>query len=135
MEEKGIYAFHDFTDAGGARFETADAMWDFLVANKGALSYSFRGTTVHARPDRKTYEEEGEAKKNKNVSKLVRILIENHGGDGATLKQTRLSAKYPQGIVRWKGDDDKWETVGEWRARSGMGSPSRTTIKQQEGKE
>ena len=49
------------------------------------------------------------------VGKLVRVFIEQHEGDAASV-QKRLDAKYKSGIVFWKGDDGKWKQVAEWQA-------------------
>ena len=44
----------------------------------------------------------------KAVKKVVRLLIEKHGGDGPAVKN-QMQTNYPKGLVGWKG-----EVVAEW---------------------
>ena len=46
------------------------------------------------------------------------MLIEQNGGGGPQIKK-RIDAKYKVGIVWWKGDDNKWNKVAEWKDEQG----------------
>ena len=87
-------------------------MWEYLTRNKGQHEYQHHGRRLYIRAgvERGSTDDE---KKQKAVRKVVRALIERHGGDGKTVKP-RIDAKYAMGAVWWKSDDGKWEKVAEW---------------------
>ena len=53
-------------------------MWEFMVKHKGKLQYEALGTTVYANPDG-LYDPS--PNKTKSVRKVVRMIIEEQGGD------------------------------------------------------
>jgi hypothetical protein len=93
-----VFAFGKFVERGAARFTTEERMWEFMIENKGKLQWQVPGTTVYANPDAV---HDPFPDKTKAVRKVVRLLIETHGGDGASIKKD-ITANYKQGKVWWK---------------------------------
>ena len=58
---------------------------------------------------------DGNQDKERAVKKVVRVIIEANGGDGATLKK-EIETNYPRGTVLWKG-----ERVAEWTEDKAIG--------------
>ena len=48
----------------------------------------------------------------------ARSLKQTGAMDGAAIKK-RIDSKYKIGIVWWKGDDNKWNKVAEWKDEQG----------------
>jgi hypothetical protein len=93
-----VFAFGKFAERGAARFLTEERMWEFMVANKGKLQWQVPGATVYASPDSV---HDTSPDKTKAVRKVVRLLIETHGGDGAKVKKD-IAANYKKGKVWWR---------------------------------
>jgi hypothetical protein len=105
-----VYAFGKFAERGAARFKHESQMWDFLKEHRGTLNFDVNGTTVYANPDSM---HNPFPDKTKAVRKLVRLLIEQNGGDGAKVKKD-IVTNYTKGKVWWK--DSKF---AEWDEKAG----------------
>ena len=90
---------------GAARFKLGEGMWEYMVANKGKLKHTVGDQIIFANTDSLHDPDPG---KSKAVKKVVRLLIEKHGGDGPTVKK-QMQTNYNKGLVGWKG-----EVVAEW---------------------
>ena len=108
-----VFAYAKTGTRGAAKFFSQDAMWKYMVDKKGQHTHEYKGTTIYVNAPTCMQDPDGAAK-DKAVRKMVRVLIEQNGGDGPTVKK-RIDAKYKVGIVWWKGDDNKWNKVAEWK--------------------
>ena len=105
-------------------------MWDFMRKNQGNLNYKVGGGRIYANTH-KLYDPNPE--RTRAVNKMVRLLIEKHGGDGSTVKK-QIQTNYWTGLVGWKevkvaewneekremtlmGEASEW--VGEYRRLMG----------------
>ena len=93
-------------------------MWEYMVANKGSNVFDYGGNKVYVNAGRVGKPLEGDAAREKGVRKIARLLIEQNGGDGPSVKK-RIDTKYPTGVVCWKGEDGLWKKVAEWKTAEG----------------
>ena len=96
---------------GAARFKSSEAMWDYVDINWGKLQYEAMGTKIYANPD-SMYDPN--PNKNNAIRKVVRLIIEENGGDGQAVKKDIVS-RYGKGKVLWKEDP-----VAEWNEATGQ---------------
>ena len=113
-----VFAYAKVGTAGAAKFRTEDAMWKYMVDNKGGHVHEYGGNNIFANAKGMRDGSEEDIARERAVGKVVRVFIEQHGGPPAQIKK-RLSAKYKLGTVYWKGENDKWKTVAEWNAEEG----------------
>lgn len=109
-----VFAYAKSGSRGAAKFKTEDAMWDYMVSNKGQHIYQHGGNKVYVKAGGGTGNAEQDLKE-KAVRKAVRALIEREGGEALDVKK-RIDAKYPWGAVWWMGQDGKWEKICQWNA-------------------
>ena len=109
--EKSFGYGKKWAERGGARFKTEDAMWKYMVDNKGKHRHPFGHTTIcvnaHGRRDGNDEDED----RKKAVRKTVRVIIEQNGGDGQAIKK-KIDTDYDKGIVRWND-----LRVGQWDSK------------------
>lgn len=105
-----IYTIGMITERGAARFKTEGGMWEFMINNRGKLQYDVMGVKVDANPDSS---HDPSLAKSEGIRKVVRMIIEEGGGDGPTVKKDIVS-NYGKGKVWWKG-----EKVAEWDEAAG----------------
>ena len=86
-------------------------MWDYVDINWGKLQYEAMGTKIYAIPD-SMYDPN--PNKTKAIRKVVRLIIEENGGDGQAVKKD-IVARYGKGKVLWKEDP-----VAEWNEATGQ---------------
>lgn len=79
------------------------------MANRGKLQYEVAGRKVYANPDAM---HDPYPDKTKAFRKMVRMIIEKEGGDGATIKKD-ISTIYCKGKVWFKDNQ-----VAEWDDRT-----------------
>ena len=82
------------------------------MSNKGKHKHDFKGqAAIYCNADA-TGGTEGDEdwERERAVRKVVRTIIETHGGDGPTVKKD-LEANYRRGIVWYKDD-----RMAEWKA-------------------
>ena len=94
-------------ERGGARFKNADDMWKFMTANAGKHKHDYKGKAIYCNAEGAS--DPSTAAQEKAVRKLVRVIIEANGGNGAIVKED-IETNYKRGIVWWKD-----ERVGEWK--------------------
>ena len=90
-------------------------MWKYMVDNKGGHAHDWGGNKIFANAKGARTGSDQDMARERAVGKVVRVFIEQHEGDAASVKKRR-DAKYKSGIVFWKGDDEKWKQVAEWKA-------------------
>lgn len=113
VEEVFTYEVRD--SKGMSRFKSQEAMWSFLTENKGNHTYMLGDSRIFVEADKK----EDDAKRERSVRKIVRVLIEHHGGDGPAVK-ARMDVSYRKGYVymddvqvaEWSPKDMKLELYG-----------------------
>jgi hypothetical protein len=100
LDTDGIFAYgRKFATRGGARFKTEAAMWSYLRDKGTERKFDIDGHTIYMNRDfRNSAEDEHRVK---SVRKLVRAIIEHHGGDGTSTK-TAIDTDYKRGIVWFK---------------------------------
>ena len=120
MEEdiEEVYAYAKVGTGGAAKFRTEDAMWKYMVDNKGCHVHEYGGNKVFANTKGTRMGSEEDKARDRAVGKVVRVFIEQKAGNAASTRK-RLDAKYHLGTVFWKGEDEKWVQVAEWNADEG----------------
>ena len=88
-----------------------------MTKNAGHHKHNFKGTPVYCNVDGRHNQAGEDEDKDKGkvraIRKVVRVIIEQNGGDGPSVKKD-IDANYPRGIVWWKN-----ERVAEWSAPVG----------------
>ena len=110
---EAIYSFGKFGDPkkGAARFRSEGEMWEFMTKNRGKLRYQVGDKTIYANID---ISHDPNPDRSKAVNKVVRLLIDKHGGVGDLVKPD-IETNYPKGLVGFKKvriaewDEDKGE--------------------------
>ena len=110
-----VFAFAKTGTRGAAKFTTEDALWKYTVDSKDSEVHEFQGRRIYSRAGN-IGGDPSDANKEKAVRKVVRLLIERAGGDGAAVKK-KIDAKYAWGGVWFLGDDSKWTKVAQWNAK------------------
>ena len=113
-----VFTFAKAGARGAAKFFSQDAMWKYMVDQKGHHYHEHQGGTIYVNAPTDSSKDPDDAAREKAVRKVVRVLIEHNNGNGAEIKK-RIEAKYKAGIVRWKADDNKWKKVAEWKPEEG----------------
>jgi hypothetical protein len=98
QEIEEIHAFGKLAERGAARFKSEQAMWDFMITNRGKLKYEVMGVSIYANPDSM---HDPTPDKSKAIRKVVRLIIESNGGDGQTVKKDIIT-KFGKGKVYYK---------------------------------
>ena len=96
-----VFTFSKTGTKGAAKFNTEDLLWKYMKTNKGEHTLHYEGNRIYVAAG--VPEDE---KKERAVRKVVRLLIENNGGNGEQIKK-KIDAKYRWGAVWWQGEDDK----------------------------
>ena len=94
-------------ERGGARFRNADDMWKFMTANAGKHKHDYKGKAIYCNADGPS--DASAAAQERAIRKVVRVIIEANGGNGAIIKKD-IDTNYKRGIVWWKD-----ERVAEWK--------------------
>ena len=100
-----IYSIGRIGERGAARFVNERAMWDFMTDQKGSLKFQALDSTIYVNTD--SVHDPNPAR-TKSMRKLVRAIIEVHGGDGGKIKAD-IVTNYRKGKVWYRG-----ERVAEW---------------------
>ena len=106
-----VFAFGKFrAEAGGARFKTEDAMWQYMAKLTDQRTHEFMGRQIYTNADgaKKTTD----SLREKAVRKVVRAIIEKEGGDGKKVKE-HIETDYKKGYVWYKGP-----RVATWNAET-----------------
>ena len=111
-----VYAFgKKHADGGAARFKTESAMWNHMTKNAGHHKHNFKGTPVYCNVDGRHNQAGEDEDKDKGkvraIRKVVRVIIEQNGGDGPSVKKD-IDANYPRGFVLFRE-----ERVAEWNEK------------------
>ena len=95
-------------ERGAARFKTTDSMWKYMMDNSGNHKHLFGSTHIYCNAD-SVGAQEDQRKRERGVRKVVRMLIEQNGGNGEAVKQY-VETDYRRGVVWFKD-----QRVAEWR--------------------
>eukprot|EP00973_Karenia_brevis_P077514 10769626-Karenia_brevis.AAC.1 len=100
-----VYTYQKRDTKGMVRFRSEDDMWEYMTAHSGHHHHEYAGNRVYVEVSKR----DEDRKRERAVRKVVRTLIETHGGDGPAVKE-KMDALYKVGEV-WFED----ELVGEWQ--------------------
>ena len=67
---------------GAVKFFSQDAMWKYMVDQKGHRYHERQGGTIYVNAPTDSSKDPDDAAREKAVRKVVRVLIEHNGGNG-----------------------------------------------------
>ena len=117
-----VYTYDERTTKGMARFETEDAMWQYMKSDVGKQRLEFRERRIYT----DTPKGGEDAKQERAVRKTIQLFIKHGGGDADAVKK-ELDISYRQGSV-WKGETQLAEWSWKAQEMTLMGEAANFTI-------
>ena len=94
-----------------------------MTDNAGQHKHSFNGRAIYANADGGKDRSDEDKKKEKAVRKIVRVIIEENGGEGTVVK-TNIDTNYHRGIVWWyDARVAAWDTMEQRMVLKGASAP------------
>ena len=103
-----VFAYGDRASRGGARFLSEKKMWDYMGKHAGKHVHELLGQQVFVN----VYNMDGTIDpKQRAMNKVVRVIVEQNGGDGKTIKRS-IEKNKASGEIWWQNEQvAKWDEV------------------------